>query len=192
MSKFNKNFNRNLKFLINNPDFMSDKLSKMSKILSSHIMGIKSVEKFIESDSPETLRKHVHALMITAAAMAENMYILNLMSMLYMNSNSFISDSAAAMLNVLNLVEKDEIDKEDGHIEVGNKNTKESEGNSQFKTQLPDNDIKTSNAGSNSKKSKNLDFSEIKIEESVSSIKEEKIDEQPIKKKRGRKKKNKD
>ena len=164
-------FEKNLDFLIKNPEFISNKLSKMSKVLSSHILGIKAVEKSIETDSPESLRKHVHALMITTAAMAEDVYILNLTNMLLLNSQSFSEDAAKAMLTLINLMEKSEAEKEE-HIEVEEKKEEVKE------------EIKEP------EKAIELPSVEIKVEESLSTVKEEVSEEQPVKKKRGRKKKN--
>ena len=169
-------FYKNLGFLVDNPKFIINKLNKMSKVLSSHIHGIRTVEKEVESDSQEDLRKHIHAMMITTAAIAEDVYILNLISMIYLNSKIFSDETLTSVKTILDTVSNEE---EHTEVEEKKEETPAKETVSEVVREVPQ-------VESNESKIEEVKEEPVKIQvmESVSNV-----SEQPVKKKRGRKKK---
>ena len=114
-------FSKNLEFISENPEFISDKLSKMSRILSSHIVGIKKLEQEIDLSDFDTLKKHVRSLMMVNTNLSENLYIINLIVMMFISNDTFKDKSKKAIENLLNILNiqdhEHEVDKEENKIE---------------------------------------------------------------------------
>lgn len=101
-------FSKNLEFISENPEFITDKLSKMSRILSSYILGMKKIEKEIETADSDTLKRYVHSLVLSTTNLNENLYIVNLIVMMFLSGDSFKEDSKIYIENIVKILESQE------------------------------------------------------------------------------------
>ena len=161
-------FNKNLEFISDNPEFISDKLSKMSRILSSHIIGMKRIEKEIDNTDFETLKKYTHSLMLVATNLNENLYIINLIVMMFLSDDNFKKKSKKAIENIMTILGTEEHEHDVEEPKEENKEIVEEKPKEEIRVEVSQSEVR---------------------EESVTEEKQELEAPVKVKKKRGRKKK---